>query len=481
MKQFQHKLIGASLVVAMLMPSLASADTASITALLEQIKSLQAQMVALQTQQTAAYQSLAVTLNEGASGEDVKALQAMLASDPSIYPEGKISGYYGRMTAQAVKRFQKKHGIEQRGNVGPKTLKKLNELFKDKQKKHEEDNDDDKNENKHESDKSKCNNGLALGHQFAWGWQKTHGDDDNRNCDNNATSTRDITAPAISSLAVGSITTTGATVTWTTNEAATSKVYVSATNPASTSSALTQVGGLVTGHSVALTGLANNTTYYVVVMSADGSGNSSLSSQVSFTTGVADVTAPIISSLSVGSITTTGATVTWTTNEAATSKVYVSATNPASTSSSLTEVAGLVTGHSVALTGLASSTTYYVIVTSTDASANLAVSSQTSFTTATPDMISPIIANVTVTGVATTTGTISWTTNELATGSVYFSTTSPAVVGTSMFVAAGSLLGAQSVALTGLSASTTYYYIVTAKDASNNVATDVQRMFTTTN
>jgi len=67
-------------------------------------------------------------MSVGARGEQVRALQAILAKDPTIYPEGTISGYYGPLTVRAVKMFQKKYGIAQLGVVGPQTIKKLNEI-----------------------------------------------------------------------------------------------------------------------------------------------------------------------------------------------------------------------------------------------------------------------------------------------------------------------------------------------------------------
>lgn len=65
----------------------------------------------------------------GATGDDVTQLQAFLAADPSLYPEGKVTGYYGSLTVAAVRRFQAKYGISQVGRVGPQTMAKLNELM----------------------------------------------------------------------------------------------------------------------------------------------------------------------------------------------------------------------------------------------------------------------------------------------------------------------------------------------------------------
>ncbi len=68
-------------------------------------------------------------LSKGSEGTQVSQLQAYLAGDPAIYPEGKITGYFGALTEQAVKRFQAKYGITQLGRVGPATRAKLAELF----------------------------------------------------------------------------------------------------------------------------------------------------------------------------------------------------------------------------------------------------------------------------------------------------------------------------------------------------------------
>ena len=47
---------------------------------------------------------------------------------PDVYPEGLVTGYFGSLTENAVRRFQEKQGIEAVGIVGPVTRAKLNEL-----------------------------------------------------------------------------------------------------------------------------------------------------------------------------------------------------------------------------------------------------------------------------------------------------------------------------------------------------------------
>lgn len=121
--------------------------SSTIQALLDQINTLKSQILALQTRlqemkksasevkeaKEQVKQTLRITrqLWQGLSNEDVKLLQETLATDPDIYPEGLTTGYFGPLTYAAVKRFQKKAGIEQVGRVGPKTLSKLNQLLQE--------------------------------------------------------------------------------------------------------------------------------------------------------------------------------------------------------------------------------------------------------------------------------------------------------------------------------------------------------------
>ncbi|MST03994.1 MAG: hypothetical protein EXS49_00270, partial [Candidatus Pacebacteria bacterium] len=67
-------------------------------------------------------------LGIGSSNDQVSLLQAILAKNPSLYPSGLVSGYYGPLTEAAVKNFQLKYGIDPSGSVGTKTITKLNEF-----------------------------------------------------------------------------------------------------------------------------------------------------------------------------------------------------------------------------------------------------------------------------------------------------------------------------------------------------------------
>lgn len=68
-------------------------------------------------------------LSRESTGEEVKLLQKILASDREIYPEGYITGYYGEMTEQAVRRFQNKYNLQETGQVDEVTKNKFNEIY----------------------------------------------------------------------------------------------------------------------------------------------------------------------------------------------------------------------------------------------------------------------------------------------------------------------------------------------------------------
>ena len=63
--------------------------------------------------------------------EEVRLLQTFLAKDKEIYPQGLVTGMFGKLTRAAVQKFQKKHGIKDvSGIVGDNTKAKINELLK---------------------------------------------------------------------------------------------------------------------------------------------------------------------------------------------------------------------------------------------------------------------------------------------------------------------------------------------------------------
>ncbi|UPT75130.1 MAG: fibronectin type III domain-containing protein [Elusimicrobiota bacterium] len=99
----------------------------------------------------------------------------------------------------------------------------------------------------------------------------------------------DTTAPALAGVSASGIGQNGATIAWTTNEAADGQVEYGTTASYGTATAL--VSGLTTGHSVALSGLAAGTLYHYRVKSKDAAGNLSVSADSTFTTAAAPLSA----------------------------------------------------------------------------------------------------------------------------------------------------------------------------------------------
>ncbi|OHB17220.1 MAG: hypothetical protein A2913_00185 [Parcubacteria group bacterium RIFCSPLOWO2_01_FULL_40_65] len=97
----------------------------SIQSLLDQISALQNQINQLQKSTVS---GLVRDLSIGSQGEDVRALQNFLIKN-GVYPEARITGYFGNLTKNAVIRFQQKYAISPRiGYVGAKTRAKIKEL-----------------------------------------------------------------------------------------------------------------------------------------------------------------------------------------------------------------------------------------------------------------------------------------------------------------------------------------------------------------
>jgi Bacterial Ig domain/Thrombospondin type 3 repeat len=123
---------------------------------------------------------------------------------------------------------------------------------------------------------------------------------------------------------------------------------------------------------------ATNGSHSLSALARDAAGNSTTSAAVTVTL-ANDLSAPVISSLQATGITATGATITWSTNEASDSQVEYGPIASYGSSTPLNTT--LVTAHSQALTGLAAASTYHYRVKSRDASGNLAISPDASFQT----------------------------------------------------------------------------------------------------
>lgn len=203
----------------------------------------------------------------------------------------------------------------------------------------------------------------------------------------------DITPPTISGVYESNITTTTATINWATDEPSDSLVRYGTTTSYGYTTPLDS--NMVNGHIITLSGLSPSTLFHYQVVSKDPSGNESVSGDYTFTTAsVPDTTPPVLSNIQVSGISSSTATITWTTDEASTSQVEYGTSTSYGSSSAFNPT--LVTNHSVTLTGLSGYTTYDFRVKSQDSSSNLSVSANSSFSTSnTPPAVPSISANST--------------------------------------------------------------------------------------
>lgn len=338
--------------------------------------------------------SLKQALKQGATGDDVKVLQALLAADASVYPQALITGYYGPLTSQAVKQLQKKYGIVQTGTVGPLTLAVLNKI-------------------------------------------------------------NTVTPVEVRVIPVASTQSTTTTVS----------VVCQKIPP---------------GHLVAPGWIKKNGKVQILPeCQVLPPGIAKQATGVTTTPPVPDTTAPVISLLAY-SASTTSIRITWTTDEYATTYAYFSTTSPVSAiNATMRKIDGYRRNHDITLTELVPGTQYYFYVASADDRGNVATSSQVAMITATTaDTTAPTFTWI-IPYPFSTVATVMWVTNEPSTGKLYYATTSPIVLASSTLVSAPTLSMSQSLALTGLTASTTYYFVIEAKDGSGNTSTSTLQSFRT--
>lgn len=221
----------------------------------------------------------------GIRGKDVFLLQEFLATDPDVYPEGLVTGYFGPLTEKAVKKFQKKMGVEQVGLVGPKTFAKINELLTEGA-----------------GSSGKVPPGLLIapgirkkitfipqplpGQKLPPGIAKKL-PSATTTPPGNGTTTPDTTAPLISEIMATGTTVSSTQINWLTDEVSDSKVWYSTSTPLdllATSTLQVSSSDSVTSHELGLSNLNASTTFYYMVSSSDAASNKATSSEQFFTT-----------------------------------------------------------------------------------------------------------------------------------------------------------------------------------------------------
>ncbi len=224
---------------------------------------------------------------------------------------------------------------------------------------------------------------------------------------------------------------------------------------------------LLQSHAVTLTNLQEGTTYFFHAKSADVSNNVATSATMTFRT--VDETAPIISNVAFSSITQSSVTVSWTTNENATSVLDYGLTNAYGANRTN---ATLTSSHSVTLTGLQSGATYHVRIRVKDVSLNEAVSADQTVSTL-PNLPPANVSGLTVSA-GDRTLVLSWVNPSeedfagvriLRCGAAF-----PSGPTDTNCTNVAENLSAGSLTQTGLTNGITYYYGVFAKDLSSQFA-----------
>src|SRR5262249_23355400 len=146
-----------------------------------------------------------------------------------------------------------------------------------------------------------------------------------------------------------------------------------------------------------------NGNHTIGALAADSAGNTSTASVSVTVSNQPDTTPPAISSVTVFAIAPTSASISWTTDERATS-----ATDYGETTSYGASVSNgtLTTAHTMTLSGLTSATTYHFRASSADAAGNASSSADGTFTTTTADTTPPSVAVTAPAGGASVSGSV---------------------------------------------------------------------------
>ena len=180
--------------------------------------------------------------------------------------------------------------------------------------------------------------------------------------------------PVIRDIVVETTDTT-ATISWKTNERTTGDVTYGPTVAYEDGAASDGMTAL--SHAVTLTGLTPNQGYHYEITAVDVDGNATPSGDKTFRA-YYDTAPPVIGGINV-TVSGNTATVTWTTDELATSQVDYGTTNVYGTTA---ENAALTMAHSMVIGNLSAESSYHFQVSSADVNGNTAVSDDQTLTVA---------------------------------------------------------------------------------------------------
>ena len=265
----------------------------------------------------------------------------------------------------------------------------------------------------------------------------------------------------ISDIAVTTITPTTATIEWTTDKQTSSMIEYGLTTDYG--SAVIN-GSMLWLHSMTLTRLTESTTYHYRIVATDSDGVISLSPDQTFTT----LGPPVITNVTYNVST---ARVTWTTEQHATSMVEWGLTTAYGLSKS---DSAFTLSHDVELFGLSPGLEYHYRVTSLGVSGLSTTTPDLTFTTG----VRPVVSNVSVTNITTSSATVQWTTDQLANSRIEYGLTTAYGSSTTLDPA---LVTAHEQTLTGLQSNKTYHYRIISANADGLANVNVDRTFTTPN
>lgn len=284
----------------------------------------------------------------------------------------------------------------------------------------------------------------------------------------------DTTAPVLSNIQGSNINATETVITWQTDEPASSRVEYGLTSTYGSTSTLDNTGR--TSHSRTLTNLSPDTQYNYRVISTDLADNTAVSANATFTTSSSpDTDPPLISNIVIETLNDRTAIISWQTNEAASSQIEYGLNQSYGNTTPRSNTP--VTGHRITLLNLSAATTYHYRVMSEDAAGNASASANQSFMTANaPDTTAPNLLNINTNNITPTTVSITWTTDEFATGQVEYGETEAYGESTPLNL---NLSITHQFTLAQLMPETQYYYRVKSGDAIGNQRSSQTQSFST--
>lgn len=279
----------------------------------------------------------------------------------------------------------------------------------------------------------------------------------------------------ITNLQTSQIKATQAKVSWSTNENADTRIWISKTTPVNTGgNPNIKRSALIKNHVLTLTNLTPNTTYYLVGGSRNHKGQLVKSKEISFTTLGKANKPPVIVSVDGPKKLMTDEKGTWT----------IKATDPEDGSLSYMIDWGDDSLSPASFTQTSTFTHTYAkkgdfkIKFTVKDDANQTASSTVSVTVTAKDenekdTASPIISNVSFV-TSTSTIEVNWTTDEPTKSKIFFSQSSPVNVKdqkTPVINESGDLKTEHSLTLTDLKPNTNYFLVIQSMDKAGNTAT----------